>query len=201
MTKDWDRIPQPPSPPKPSPLVVAFDIATATGVALGRLGEKPRVTTWDMREVGPSRTLRLLHFSNLCDEFFSRHHIDVLRYEAPMPIAVASKIGASEETMLLLRGMIGVLECCGARAGIYDIKSFAVQNARKHLTGQRTFPKNAKGESQAKAAVMKMARALGVDCKNDNESDAFCGWSYSCALLNPRLAHLVTPLFAEGARG
>jgi hypothetical protein len=149
-----------------------------------------------MREVGPSRARRLLYFSDLCDAFFSRHAIDVLRYEAPMPIAVASKIGASEETMLLLRGMVGVLECCGARAGIFDINSFSVQDARKHLTGQRTFPKNAKGKSAAKAAVMIMARTLGADCKNDNESDAYAGWSYTCALLNPRLAHLVTPLFA-----
>jgi hypothetical protein len=180
-------------------LVVAFDIATTTGVCLGRVGEEPRTRTWNMRmrEAGATRPHRLLYFSNLCDVLFARHAIDVLRYEAPMPIAVASKIGASEETMLLLRGMVGVLECCGARAGIRDINSFAVQDARKHLTGQRTFPR-ANGKSEAKAAVMKMARALGVDCKNDNESDAFCGWSYTCALLNPRLAHLVTPLFAGG---
>jgi len=178
------------------PLVVAFDIATSTGVCLGRVGDRtPRVTTWDLRAVGPSRARRLLYFSDLCDEFFSRHKIDVLRYEAPMHIAVASTIGTSEETMLLLRGMIGVLECCGARASIFDINSFVVQDARGHLLGRRTFPKS-KGKSTAKAAVMKMAKALGVDCKNDNESDAFCGWSYTCALLNPRLAHLVTPLFS-----
>jgi hypothetical protein len=177
------------------PLVVAFDIATSTGVCLGGVGEKPLVTTWDMREVGPSRARRLLYFSDLCDEFFSRHKVDVLRYEAPMPIAVASQIGASEQTMLLLRGMVGVLECCAARARIFDINSFAVQDARKHLTGQRTFPRDIKGKSHAKAMVMRTAHVLGVDCKNDNESDAFCGWSYTCALLNPRLAHLVTPLF------
>jgi hypothetical protein len=174
--------------------VAVFDVATSCGVCLGRVGEKPRVTTWDMREVGPSRARRLLYFSDLCDEFFSRHKIDVLRYEAPMPIAVASKIGASEETMLLLRGMVGVLECCGARAGIFDINSFAVQAARQHLLGRRTFPKS-RGKSTAKAEVMKMAKVLGVECQDDNSADAWCGWSYTCALLNPRLAHLVTPLF------
>ena len=185
---------------KPQPLVAAFDVATSTGVCLGHVGDRtPRVTTWDMREAGPSRARRLLYFSDLCDEFFRHHMIDVLRYEAPMPIAIAAKVGASEETMLLLRGMVGVLECCGARACIFDINSFAVQDARKHLTGQRTFAKGAPGKSAAKLAVLKTARMLGVDCRNDNESDAFCGWSYTCALLNPRLAHLVTPLFRSTA--
>ncbi len=178
-----------------NPLVVAFDLATATGVCLGRVGDWPMVATWDLREAGPSRSRRLLHFSNLCDGLFSWHRIDVLCYEAPLPIALASTIGASEDTMLLLRGLIGVLECCGARAGILDINSFDVKDARQHLTGRRSFPR-ANGKSEAKAAVMKVAHLMGVDCKNDNESDAYCGWSYSCALLNPRLAHIVTPPFS-----
>jgi hypothetical protein len=177
-------------------LVAAFDIATATGICLGRVSEKPKVMTWDLRAVGPNRSRRLLHFSDLCDEFFSRHQIDVLRYEAPLSITVASRIGASEDTMLLLRGMIGVLECCAARAHIFNINSFGVQDAREHLTGQRTFPKNAKGKSEAKAAVMKVAKMLGIECADDNQADAYAGWSYTCSLLNPRLAHLVTPLFA-----
>lgn len=173
------------------PLVVAFDLATATGVCLGRVGEKPKVTTWDLRVVSSCRPCRLLHFSNLCDELFRRHRVDYLRYEAPLPIALASTIGASEDTMLLLRGLIGVLECCGARAGILDINSFDVKDARHHLTGRRTFPR-ANGKSEAKIAVMKMAHLMGVDCHDDNSADAYCGWSYTCAILNPRLA----PLFA-----
>ncbi len=180
-----------------NPLVVAFDLATATGVCLGRAGDKPKVVTWDMRAAGPSRPRRLLCFSNLCDELFRHNRIDYLRYEAPVPLAAFSRakadgrIAVGENTLLLLRGLIGVLECCGARADILDIQPFSVQDARQHLTGWRTFPRNKNGKSNAKAEVMRMVRMLGVDCRDDNQADAYCGWSYCCALLNPRLAQII----------
>ena len=37
----------------------------------------------------------------------------------------------------------------------------------------------------------------GVEVTNDNEGDAYAGWSYACGLANPRLAIAVTPLFAN----
>lgn len=178
-------------------LVACFDVATTTGVCLGRSGDSPRITAWDLREAGPSRSHRLLYFSSLCDELFRRHHIDVVAFEAPLAIAIAAKIGASEETMLLLRGAIGVLESRAAKVDIKDIRPFNVQDARQHFLGRRTFPKDKNGKSTAKAEVMKMAKVLGVEVPDDNGADAFCGWSYICALLNPRLAHLDTPLFAS----
>ena len=182
------------------PFVASFDVATSTGVCAGRPGDRhPYVTTWDLRTAGPSRPRRLAYLSFLCDQFFRENKIDVLRFEAPMPLAVMSKMGATEETLLLLRGAIGVLESRAAIFNIADIGSFAVQDARKHLTGRRTFPRRADGKSDAKRAVMDMARTLGVEVKNDNESDAYAGWSLTCALLNPRIAHLVTPLFQETA--
>jgi hypothetical protein len=177
------------------PLVASFDIATSVGLCLGHVGEKPAVLTWDLRIAGPSRSRRLLHFSNLCDELFRRHEIDHLRYEAPMPLPVMVKIGAGEETILMLRGLIGVLECCGARADIKDIQSFRVQDARQHVTGQRTFSRK-DGKKAGAKVVMQIAKTLGVPCADDNQADAFAGWSYTCGLLNPRIAHLVTPLFA-----
>jgi hypothetical protein len=179
------------------PLVASFDVATSCGICLGRVGDKkPTTTTWNLREAGPSRSRRLLHFSNLCDDLFSKHQIDYLCYEAPLTLAVATKIGATEEVILLLRGAIGVLECCGARAGIMDIQSFNVQAARAYLLGQRTFPKDAKGKSTAKAAVMKRAQMLGVEVSTYDEADAVAGWFLTCGQLNPRISHLTTPLFA-----
>ena len=114
-----------------------------------------------------------------------------------MPIAVASRVGATEQVMLLLRGAIGVLESRAYNAGVSDIGSFSVHDARKHLTGQRTFPKDAKGKNTAKAEVMKVARMLGVTVSDDNQADAFAGWSYTCGLLNPRYALAITPLFGK----
>jgi hypothetical protein len=157
-----------------------------------------------MRIAGPSRPARLYSFFAKCEDFFiecAEHGacIDQVWYEAPLGIAVMNKIGASEGTVSLLRGMIGVLEVCAVRAGLQpdEIRSFRVQDAREHLTGQRRHGRTKSGKSEGKAEVMRVARMLGVECSNDNESDAFAGWSYACGLANPRLAIAVTPLFAD----
>jgi hypothetical protein len=183
------------------PLVAAFDLATSTGVCLGVVGEQPRVTTWDLRTAGPSRSRRLLHFSNMCDELFRRHDVIHVRYEAPLSVPVLSKIGTNEGTVTFLRSLVGILEACAARADIKDIQEFNVQDARQYLTGQRTFRKNRSGlgKNEAKERVMKMARALGVQCHTYDEADAVAGWYLCCGQLNPRLSITTTPLFAETA--
>lgn len=177
-------------------MIAVFDVATSVGVCVGKPGDKkPFVATWDMRAAGASRPRRLLYFSNACDELFGRVHIDAVRYEAPLALRTMMKIGTAEGVMLLLRGAIGVLEACAARAEIDDVDSFDVKDARQHFIGQRTVPKTNDGKSGAKPAVMKMCRMMGIEVKNDNEGDAVAGWSYCCALKNPRLAVLTTPLF------
>jgi hypothetical protein len=183
------------------PVIASFDIATMTGVCWGRVGRKAEVFTWNMRKSGPSRSARLYSFFQHCEEFFAEcalggARIDQLWYEAPMSIVVMNKIGASDDTVALLRGMVGVLEVCAVRAGIRDIKSFSVQDAREHLTGKRRHGRTKSGQSLGKIEVMRVAKMLGVEVANDNEGDAFAGWSYACGLANPRLALAVTPLFA-----
>ena len=181
-----------------SPLVACFDVATSVGVCVGVPGAKqPFVTTWDLRAVGSSRPRRLFYFSNLCDKLFQKSAVGIVRYEAPLPLAVMNKIGTSEEVLLMLRGAIGVLEAAAARAGIGDIGSFRVQDARQHFVGKRTFPKGKGRHSAAKDAVMKMCQMMGIDVGDDNQADAIAGWSYTCSLQNPRLAVLTTPLFQQ----
>ena len=177
-------------------MIAAFDVATSVGLCVGEPGAKqPFVTTWNMRAAGTARPRRLLYFSNLLDKLFKEHGIDEVWYEKPMAINIMNKIGASEETVLLLRGAIGVLEVAAERAGISKIDSFSVQDARHHFVGQRTFKKGKNGKSAAKDMVLIKCDEIGIKVVNDNESDAVCGWHYICALKNPKLAVLTTPLF------
>jgi hypothetical protein len=166
-------------------VIASFDIATQTGVCFGPVGGKPKLMTWDLHEGGTSRPQRLYYLSQRLVQFFSENSIDVLRYEAAMSIAVANRVGSSEATQMLLRGAIGIVEAEAARARIPDIGSFTVHAARRHLG------------AVGKPEVMRICRMLGVKVANDNESDAFAGWSYACGLANPRLAIAVTPLFAQ----
>jgi crossover junction endodeoxyribonuclease RuvC len=175
--------------------IAVFDVATSVGLCVGKPGAKqPFVATWDLRAAGTARPRRLLYFSNLCDKLFAENSIDEVWYEKPMAINVASRVGATEETMLLLRGAIGVLEVCAERAEI-KIDSFGVQDARHHFVGQRTFPKGKNGKSAAKDMVLIKCDEIGIKVTNDNEADSVAGWSYVCALKNPKLAVLTTPLY------
>lgn len=178
------------------PIIAAFDVATACGACDGRPGTQPRVWTWHLGDAGASRAYKLAYFRRLVDAYLAEALPDRLVYEKPLNIRIALKLGASDDQVSLLRGAIGVLESCAANAGVPFIEGISVQDARQHLTGQRTFPKARKGQpSLAKQAVMQRAAMLGVACENDNESDAFAIWSMDCARANPRLAHLNTPLF------
>ena len=176
-------------------MIAVFDVATSVGVCVGEPGVKqPFVATWNLRAAGTARPRRLLYFSNLCDKLFTEYNVDEVWYEKPMAINIASRVGATEETMLLLRGAIGVLEVAAERAEI-KIDSFGVQDARRHFVGQRTFKKGKNGKSAAKDMVLIKCDEIGITVRNDNESDAVCGWHYICALRNPKLAVLTTPLF------
>jgi len=175
-----------------APVIAAFDIATKTGVCWGRPGAKPFLATWDLWKAGKFRPARLSLFWDLLCEFFESERPDVVRYEAPMNLAGMGNAGSSEETILLLRGAIGVFEACAFRAAIKDIGSFTVFEARKHLTDRAKWK-----SKEGKVAVMRVATMLGVPVADENQGDAFAGWSYCCGLANPRIAHLVTPLFAQ----
>ncbi len=182
------------------PFIAAFDIASITGVCLGCPGDKPIVASLNLKAAGTARPRQLFYFSEQLRKIFERYETDQVRYEAPLNIRVLMKIGAHDDTVAMLRGAIGVLEAEAARAGIEDIGSFDMHEARRHLTGFSTFPR-VKGKTVAKAKVWQAAKMLGVVCQDYDQSDAFCGWSYCCALANPRLAHISTPLFGARSHG
>jgi hypothetical protein len=182
-----------------APVIAAFDLATSTGVCWGPVGCKyPRLATWNTREGGKTRPARFLWFFNQCHNFFDEQQVDQLWYEAPLAVNVMNKIGTADETITMLRGLIAILELTAVRFGMKpdQIHAFDVQDAREHLTGKRRHGRTKSGRSLGKDEVMRVARMLGMNCANDNEGDAFAGFSYACALANPRIAHLVTPLWA-----
>ena len=175
-------------------MILTLDVATSTGFCLGRVGaSEPVIGSINLRDVGTFRPRRFLYLAKALASLFARYEIDQVRFEAPMNIAVAARVGATEETMLLLRGAVGVVELEAMRAGIEDIDSFTVQEARKHLLGTERLPKGT-----GKKEIMKSVTMLGYKCANEDQSDAVAGWLLSCALVDPRRAHLVTPLFSGG---
>ena len=173
------------------PLIAGFDIATSCGCADGAPGGKPRVWTWKLSDYGKARTDKLSALMRYCERYFASYRVDALFYERGLSLAAAMEIGMSDDTMALLRGAIGVVEACAARAGVPRIEAVGVQEARRHLLGSGRIPKG-----QGKQLVRERCRVLGWHTANEDESDACAIWSLGCGLMNPMAAHLSTPLFA-----
>lgn len=170
--------------------VAAFDLATATGVADGRVGDAaPRLWTWYLDDSGGERPARLAHLDKFLAAYFDKFKPDVVVYERPLGIAaiagmMKNKIFiTNEKTLGLLRGAIGVLEARACAAGVPQIIDVGIQEARKHLCGQARFP-----EGGAKAATIRACRALGWAPEDDNQADAAALWSLTCGRNNPRIA-------------
>lgn len=186
------------------PLIAGFDIATSCGCAHGVAGVRPRVWTWNLREHGKVRTDKLAALMRYCERYFASYRVDALFYEKPLPISAllaqaqkggvqaAFRMGATEDTIALLRGAIGVIEACAARAGVPRIEAVSVQEARTHLLGRGHIPKG-----QGKALVRERCRVLGWHTANEDESDACAIWSLGCGLMSPMAAHMSTPLFSN----
>lgn len=162
------------------PHIAAFDIATATGGCDGAPGTRPRVWTWYLDDAGKSRPLKLCYFRRMLDVYFAEQHCDAVYYEAPVNLRVMMKIGATDDVIALLRGAVGVLESAAVHAGIQTVLPVPIHDARKVLTGKRTF-KRIKGKSTAKEEIAGAAlRVMGLQVETDHEADAFAVWWWAC---------------------
>ena len=172
-------------------LITGMDIATSCGVADGCPDSKPRVWTWRLSDYGKARTDKLSALMRYCERYFADNRVDALFYERGLSLAAAMDIGMSDDTMALLRGAIGVVEACAARAGVPRIEGVGVQEARRHLLGSGRIPRG-----QGKAMVRERCRVLGWRTANDDESDAAAIWSYGVGIISPMSSYRAMPLFA-----
>lgn len=174
-------------------IIAAFDIASTTGVCDGPVNGKPRLWSWHLRDAGDSRPDRLLMFHRFLCKYFDDQWVDAVVYEAPLNIAVMSRIGAQEATVAFLRGAIGVLEMT-CRKFDKPVTAAMVHQARASVLGWRV---NKTGANTKARVLAEVRRVLTCPVENDNEADAYVIWAYACALQNPRLAAAYTPLFAQ----
>lgn len=175
----------------PRNYISALDLATKTGVCHGPAGSpRPLLETWSL-SAASERPNKLVLLDSMLDRHIFDYKPDMIFYEAPLPMAVMMQIGASDSTIQLLRSLVAVVEQACARHGV-KVGSWQVQAARHGVMGRGRFKRG-----EAKKHVMAFCRMLNYMPANDNESDALIGWLYESAMLNPRTAHLTTPLFSR----
>ncbi len=147
--------------------VLAFDTATATGIAFGRAGETPSARTMLLSGDWPRRYSTLMKATRAVIEEFNP---DIVAVESPVQGPKANP------------NLVGLAACVMGEADRRGSKVVAYFPAtiRKHFLG------GIRSKQPIKTQVYNKCRLLGWEPKDTDQSDAMALWSYVCALHDPR---------------
>lgn len=156
--------------------IMAFDIASYTGVALGCPGETPRTTVIDLGKER-SQEARFAKAIKSARYLLAKHTPDLVVYEAPIGGKIKSDflIGAAA----CFRGQF---KLSGAR-----VERLQIAKVRKHFLGRhittRDFPHMKKDAAKAeiKRHVVARCHQIGWKVGSDDEADAAACWDFACA--------------------
>jgi len=164
------------------PLILAMDIATVTGWAYGRVGERPRSGAVRFGSGAQSYGKRMAMGMNWLHDFLTVNEVKYFVYEAPLATSLVSgKTNAS--TTMILFGLVGVVEAVANSHKIYSVKSAHLSTVRKHFIGTGNLP-----GALAKMKVRARCRTLGWEFDDHNAADALAVWDYAGNLLAPNYA-------------
>lgn len=167
--------------------LLAFDIATSTGVAFGCAGEKPKAWSVDL---GKSRSdaAKFAKAQRMARVLVKKYQPDLVAIEAPV---------GGPKTSHTLVGLWACVTGAATDLGVH-VETHNIAAIRKHFLGQHLRTKDLPGLSHAKAkeeikrAVMNRCRMLGWSVENDDAADAASLWDYACSRHSP--SHHITTL-------
>lgn len=149
-------------------MILALDLSTKTGWALGQAGHRPRYGTWHLGYDGASAPAR---WAALLDAV-----ADVYRLESPTEIHVEAPLPAirqtSEVNARLLMGLAACVELFAWRRSLSHHEHNAVR-VRNRVMGA-THP--------SKAEILAWCRKNGFQPTDDNAGDALILWHYAITL-------------------
>ncbi len=164
--------------------VLALDVAQKMGVAEGRPGEVPRLTTVDFG------TTDLHRFYGSLTQWMASRLIDgapdLIAIEAPIAPSAAFGYTSHDTTMTTIGGfgiLIGIIVCKSIPFEVVPISTW-----RKHFLGKGNFPSKI-----AKAMAIDRCKLLGWDPPDHNAAEAGGIWDYAGATFMravPRRLHL-----------
>lgn len=176
-------------------LILALDLATTTGFAIGKPFQMPRWGTIRFGKPGASNNAIFAH---------AMDWITALLDPIPRPSTLIlesllppdAKVGkTSRDVRDRLCGLQAIVRAVAHKKGIYDISEAGPQTVRKHFIGDGMLKREL-----AKAAVMQRCRQLGWDPQDDNAGDALALFSFACAIINPEWSLQLSPLFNRQLR-
>lgn len=159
--------------------VLALDLATKTGFAVGDPHQYPRDLllsnatangyrpTSGVKQVAPYGTPLaefLSKYIDWYDDMLKVHDPKWVVFEAPLPVRQQGE--KAELTARKLLGLAAMTEAIAYRRGVKNIREVTVLDVRKHVL--LTNPRR----KDAKRAVFELFKRRGFDPADDNESDA-----------------------------
>ena len=173
-------------------LIVALDVATVCGFAIGEVGSVPRSGSVAFGGGGNDRAVFAAALSWLSELLEPRPRPDWLILEALLP-GGAMKGETQRVTRDRLAGLRGVMLAVASLRGIQRVSEASVGDVRSHFIGTRKLKRAA-----AKAEVLRTCRRLGWDAADDDAGDACALWSYAVSQVDPQHGIRVSPLFQKG---
>lgn len=164
-------------------MILAFDLATVTGVAIGRPCEAP--TAWSFKLTGDhaARFGELLRVANRLIKERRPEHV----------VIEAAYVGPDPNVAKLLYGLRGVVYSVANLHGL-PVGERKASVVRKHFLGESGGKR-----ANAKAMVMERCRLLGWPVRSDDEADAIALWSMRASEIDPEHGKQTMRIF-DGAR-
>jgi crossover junction endodeoxyribonuclease RuvC len=175
------------------PRVLALDLATETGWALGKPGDNyPRSGTTRFAAKGASHGAIGNGAAQWFDAFTAQHEFDqaVIEQEVRKP-----QYKSSHDSNDITRGLIWQFRVMLFARRIYEPHrlTFApVNTVRKFFLGDGHIP-----SAQAKHRTVQRCEALGWAPADDNAADALAIWAWRCSIIDPTFGTTLSPLFGK----
>jgi Holliday junction resolvasome RuvABC endonuclease subunit len=171
-----------PAPPK----ILAADIATQTGIAEGRPGETPSLSTLKFGGDGVSHARICANCLDWIACKLTDDPPDIIVIEAPLPIGAAIGRGRSNaKSIIRLQGLYCIVLAAATLKRI-RVCDYEVGPIRTAFIGEPKL----KGD-EAKRRCKRMCEMLGWPAKNLDEADAAALWYFACASEAPKLAPII----------
>lgn len=174
-------------------LILALDLASQTGWALGRVYDRiPQSGSIRFAPKGASLGMVFSECRKWLKNFLIYNPgIEVIVFEAPMvPSHMIGNTNAN--TIRMLIGLTAVIEEATYQMG-YDVREARVSDVRYHFLLKVRVKRAA-----AKVMTIAACRRLGWNPCDDNAADALALWHYQASVFEPKLAVQTSPLFHRG---
>jgi hypothetical protein len=174
-------------------VVLAIDLAKQTGLAEGRPGDRPRLSSLWFGDVGNDQHVFYANLTAWMAIKLRDSPPDFIAIEEPVPPSAAFGHTSHDTTMVTIGGfaiIVGIIVC--KRIPYQTVR---ISTWRKHFLGNGRLP-----TKEAKAAALARCRVLGWDAPDHNAAEAAGIWDWAGATFMGALPQKLH-LFGETGKG